>query len=215
MQPNLRRDRALIGLLVVGLAANLWALATAKGRAYTQPPPVPLPATFQGAPGIPLEDDPTTQRILPHARICGMRYQTPNSLPTDLVVIASRDPNDMHTPERCLVGSGFVIASDDTREISVPGPEGGSWTFHRLLIQKQDAEEVILYGYDGVPKLAGSTILARIAMKLGGARKEPSYFVRVSSPSGGNAQATEERLIAVTTELMRTRRSWELPVPKS
>src|SRR5262245_34842216 len=135
MSPGFRRDRALIGLLALGIAANLWAMGVATGRAYTVPPPIPLHSTLQGWKGTQQPADPGAQAILPHARITAVRYEQTGLPPTDAVVIASRDPNDMHTPERCFIGSGYQIVSEEARDLRVPGPDGGAWTLRRLLIR--------------------------------------------------------------------------------
>lgn len=218
MSPTLRRNRVLeillIGLLLSGIGANLWAMRVARGRVYTVPPPLPLPLDFQGWKGTLLPDDPGTQAILPHARLGAVRYEKPGMLPVDFIVIASRDPNDMHTPERCILGSGFQIASDEGRKLTVPGADGGTWPMHRLLLRKHDDEELMLYTYDGLRTLGSSTLMARIAMKLGGANREPAYFIRLSSPTAGDAAAAEARLMAFASDLMRARRAWQLPITK-
>ncbi len=212
MQRASRRDRALVAVLSLGAIANFAALGVAKSRAYTIPPPTPLPHVFRGCQANFMPDDPGTLAILPHARITTVRYLASEAaIPTDVVVIASRDPNDMHTPERCIIGSGFEIISSDTRQLNVAGPDGGTWALNRLLIRKDKEQELILYGYDGVGTLGGSTVLARMAMKLGAANRKPSYFVRVSSPVVGDVAQTETQLMRFFGDLMRARRSWETP----
>jgi EpsI family protein len=215
MSPTLRRHRALevalIGLLLLGIAANLWAMRVAKGRVYTTPPPLSLPLDFQGWKGTALPDDPGTQAILPHARINSVRYDKSDQPPVEFIVIASRDPNDMHTPERCILGSGFQIVRDEGRTLTVPGTEGGTWPLHRLLLRHDKDEALMLYTYDGLGTVNSSTLMARVAMKLGGARKDPAYFVRLSTPTAGDPAAAEARLMAFAADMMRVRRSWELP----
>ncbi len=216
MSPTLRRPRALDGLLiavlVLGLAAQLWAMRVVRNRVYTVPPPTPLPLSLSGWKGAIQPDDLSGGWILPHARVTTVQYEKTSQLPIDLVVIASRDPNDMHTPDRCILGSGYQIVNDEMRDLRLPGSDGGSWALHRLLIRHRDqGDEMVLYGYDGLHALGNSTLMARIAMKLGGARKEPAYFLRLSTPVGADTAETESRLMAFAADLMRARHAWETP----
>jgi hypothetical protein len=216
MSPTLRRHRALegalIGLLLCGIAANLWAMRVAKSRVYTVPPPTPLPLTVSGWKGAVEPDDLSGGWILPHARVTTVHYEKPQQQPVDLVVIASRDPNDMHTPDRCILGGGYQIVSDEPCDLRLPGPEGGSWALHRLRIRQHGQDDqLVLYGYDGIHALGNSTLMARIAMKLGGARRDPAYFLRLSAPVGEDAAATKARLMDFAADLLRDRHTWQTP----
>lgn len=217
MRPNRRRhyrlDRFLIGLLVFGVLANVWAIKAAQGRAYTKPPEMLMPSQLDGWKG---KMEPTSDNykwILPHARIATTTYTKLGEIPIMFTVIGSRDPNDMHTPDRCIMGSGFEIVSDELITLRVDGPGGGSWLMHKLHIHKNDADELVLYGYDGLTTVGGSTLMARIAMKLGGASKYPAYFVRFSTPVLGDVAVAERRLLPFAESMMRARHSWEIGTP--
>ncbi|MCS6775800.1 MAG: exosortase-associated EpsI family protein [Chloroherpetonaceae bacterium] len=209
MQSHFRRDYALIALLVAGILANFGAMSLARGRKFVIPPPLPLPEQILGFKGTTIPTDKTTQSILPHARIMQMVYERPGAPVTDVAVIASRDPNDMHTPERCFLGSGFEILRTDTREIRVDGPNPGAWTFNRVIIRSPDRQDMVLYGYDGVRMLGGSTLMARIVMKFSGPTAKPAYFIRVAAPITADPAATEEHLTEFLKALMRARTSWQ------
>lgn len=211
MQSHIRRDHALIVLLVVGIIANFGAMSLAKNRQFTKPPLLPLPPEFHGYTGTPIpeEQQKGTQAILPHARIAQMIYQAPGTPPLDAVVIASRDPNDMHTPERCFMGSGFEIVSTQQRNVSVDGPNPGSWEFNRIIVRSPDRQDLVLYGYDGVRMLGGSTVWARAMMKFSGPTADPAYFIRVSMPISGDEKETEARLMEFLQNLLRERATWK------
>lgn len=211
MQSNFRRDYALIALLVVGICANFGAMSMAKNRKFTVPPPLPVPLEFHGYKGTPIPEaeQKGTQAILPHARIAQILYEAPGAPMTDVVVIASRDPNDMHTPERCFMGSGYEIVSTEPREVKVDGPNPGSWQFNRVIVRSPDRQDMVLYGYDGVRMLGGSTVMARIMMKFSGPSAQPAYFVRIAAPILGDEKDTEARLIAFLENLMRERATWQ------
>jgi hypothetical protein len=209
MQSSFRRDHALIVLLVVGILANFWAISLAKGRQFTMPPPLPLPLEFHGWKGTLLPENKGTQAILPHARITQVLYEAPASSMLDAVVIASRDPNDMHTPERCFMGSGFEIVSTQPIDVNVEGPNPGSWKFNRIIIRSPDRQDLVLYGYDGVRMLGGSTVVARAMMKFSGPTAKPAYFIRVSMPITGDEKATEARLMEFLKNLLRERATWQ------
>jgi hypothetical protein len=81
---------------------------------------------------------------------------------------------------------------------------------HLLHISKPDADELVLYGYDGVNMMGGSTLLARIFMKLV-ALKDPAYFVRFSTPVMGDQAAAERRVEDFAVAALRARSQWELP----
>jgi hypothetical protein len=209
MQSSIRRDHALIVLLIVGILANFGAMSLAKNRQFTIPPPLPLSLDFHGWKGTLLPDNKGTQAILPHARITQVIYEMPGAAPLDAVVIASRDPNDMHTPERCFMGSGFEIVSTQQRDVRVDGPNPGSWQFNRIIVRSPDRQDLVLYGYDGVRMLGGSTVMARVMMKLSGPTAKPAYFIRVSMPITGDEKATEARVMEFLQNLLRERATWQ------
>jgi hypothetical protein len=209
MSRNFRRDRALIALLILGLLLNLGAWNAARGRTFLVPPASPLPLEIAGWKGTVIPPQDSTRAILPHARINTVRYERAGSPPLDLVVIASRDPNDMHTPERCFTGSGFDLSERGTIPLEVKEPALAVWTMNKMLARSQEQEDQVLYFYDGVPKLGSSTVMARVAMKLRGPSKEPAYFIRLSCPTLGDRQAALHRLTEFATELMKQRAVWQ------
>ena len=208
MQSDFRRHRTLVALLAVATLANFGAVKTAAGRTYTVPPPTPLPAQVIGYKGERIPTLDSTKAILPHADISSSHYDTGDSLPIDLVIISSRDPNDMHSPERCFSGFGFEILEQSSLPFHVPGAEGGDWTMSKMRVKDSTGEQLVLFLYDKVPKLGG-TIWTRFFMKLA-PNREPAYFIRMSAPvNNGDVNATQTRLLEFASQVMATRNTWQ------
>lgn len=211
MQSGFRRHRALIALLCVAAVANFGAVKTASGRSYAIPPPTPLPAEVEGYRGERIPTLDSTKGILPHADITSFHYDKKDDLiPVDLVVIASRDPNDMHSPERCFSGFGFEILERSSLPLKVEGANSGEWTMSKMRVKDSGGEQLVLFLYDKVPKMGG-TVWTRFFMKLA-PNREPAYFVRLSAPvNGGDVNATQARLIQFASGIMQTRDRWQPP----
>jgi hypothetical protein len=213
MQPNIGRDRALIALLIVGAALNFGAVHVAAGRKFTVPPPTPLPLTFEGYKGADVPTEDSTKAILPHARITTINYEKEGAPMVQLVVTASRDPNDMHTPERCFTGSGAAISERETLPLDVPGPDAERVSLNKMVSTDSSGQLLVLYCYDNVPA-AGTTWATRIVMKIK-PMDTPAYFVRFSTPITGDIPTTQKNLLAFAAKYMEGRRVWEaLPASK-
>ncbi len=212
MQSDFRRHRALIGLLAGAALVNFGAVKTASGRTYSIPPPTPIPAQILGYKGERIPTLDSTKGILPHADITTFHYDNGDPIPVDLVVIASRDPNDMHSPERCFSGFGFEILERSSLPLTLDGPDGGSWVMSKMRVKDSIGEQMVLFLYDKVPKMGG-TVWTRFFMKLS-PNREPAYFVRFSAPvNGGDAAATQARLLQFAAQVMQTRKSWQPAAP--
>ncbi len=207
MQSNSGRDRALIALLIVGAALNFGAVHAASGRKFSVPPPTLLPKTFAGWAGEETPVDPGAQAILPHARLTTMNYAKPNEAPIQLVVTASRDPNDMHTPERCFTGSGAAISDRELLDMDVAGPRPERLRMNKMVSEDPAGKLLVLYCYDNVPA-AGTTWLTRIVMKIK-PMDTPAFFVRFSTPITGDTAAAQTKLMAFAAKYMEGRRDWE------
>ena len=213
MQSNIGRDRALIALLIVGAALNFGAVRLASGRTYAMPPLTPLPLNFDGWKGTETPTDSVTQNILPHARITSVNYEKYGQPPVQLAVTASRDPNDMHTPERCFTGAGSAISDREVLPLAVPGPDAETLSMNKMVSVNGTDQTLVLYCYDNVPA-AGTTWATRIVMKIK-PMDNPAYFVRFSTQITGDVKATQEKLLAFAAKYMEGRRVWEaLPTPK-
>jgi hypothetical protein len=208
MSSHRRRDYALIALLGLGTVLTFGAQNAAKGRTFAMPPPAALPLNYNGWKGTLIPESASTQAILPHARITTVQYEQSGQLPVAAVIVGSRDPNDMHTPERCFIGSGFELGTVERREVKVMQPEPKTWLFNLMTVKGNGVEEMILYGYDGVQMIGSSTIMARVMMKLQGPSKNPAYFVRLSTPMD-NPQLAEKRLMDFAQRLMQDRAMWQ------
>ena len=213
MQPNIGRDRAIIALLIAGAALNFGAVHVAAGRKFTVPPPTPLPMSFEGYKGTDLPTTDETKAILPHARITTVNYEKEGEPMVQLVVTASRDPNDMHTPERCFTGSGAAISARETLPLDIPGPDAERVSMNKMVSVDPSGQWLVLYCYDNVPA-AGTTWATRIVMKIK-PMDRPAYFVRFSTQVTGDVAATQKKLMAFAAKYMEGRRAWEaLPTSK-
>ena len=208
MQSNSGRNRLLVGILAVGAVGNIAAAKVASGRAYTIPPPTPLPLSLIGYKGQPIPTLDSTKSILPHADISSVHYEK-EANPVDLVVIASRDPNDMHSPERCFSGFGYEIKEQSAFPLEIGGANPGKWDVQRMRVKDASGEQLVLFLYDKVASVGGGTNLTRILMKLRPS-KDPAYFVRLSGPiSGTDVDGEQKRLVEFATELMQNRSNWQ------
>ncbi len=208
MSSPFRRDYALIALLGFGAVLTFGAQHAAKGRVFTKPPTAGLPLEYHGWRGTSYPEDKGTAAILPNARVDTIEYRRSGVTPVVAVVIGSRDPNDMHTPERCFIGSGFELGNVERREVKVTQPEPKTFLFNLMTVKSPETQEMVLYGYDGVEMLGSSTMMARVMMKLRGPSEKPAYFVRLSTRLDDPA-AAEKRLMEFAQNLMSERTSWE------
>ena len=100
------------------------------------------------------------------------------------MIVGSRDPNDMHTPERCFIGSGFELGNVERREIKVTQPEPKTYLFNLMTVKSPDAQEMVLYGYDGVQMLGSSTMMARSHDETARTFRETRLFCSPLDPTG-------------------------------
>jgi len=103
----------------------------------------------------------------------------------------------IHSPKNCLPGAGWepVEASLVTVALAAPHPP---ITVNRYLIQKERAQQVVLYWYQSQGQAIAGEVPARIAMVRSALvrNRTDGAIVRVMSPVYDSVRETSERLVA-------------------
>jgi EpsI family protein len=103
----------------------------------------------------------------------------------------------IHSPKNCLPGAGWepLEASLLTIPLAPPNPP---IIVNRYLIQKDRAQQVVLYWYQSQGQAIAGEVPARIAMVKSALvhNRTDGAIVRVMSPVYGSARETSDRLVA-------------------
>jgi EpsI family protein len=118
------------------------------------------------------------------------QYQRPGEPPIQLVVIAGRGPECVHSPRSCLAGGGWERMSERVHGVEVP--DGTVATNRALLFQGRDQLLVTYFFTDGrysTPHLAAfqaHSLFQRLRL-----RAPMHALIRVAVPVTGNAREAE------------------------
>ena len=186
----LRRALAAMAALVVALVARPLFASTAhrdqpgqdflRGLAF---PAGERVATEQGL-------TPIEQATLRPDSALVRQYQRPGEPPIQLVVIAGRDPECVHSPRSCLAGGGWERMSERVQSVSTAG--GAVATNRTLLFQGQEQLLVTYFFSDGsfsTPHLAAfqaHSLIQRLQL-----RAPLHALIRVAVPVAGDVRAAE------------------------
>jgi len=101
-----------------------------------------------------------------------------------------------HSPRNCLPGSGWEPLEASQLTISLPPPHGPI-TVNRYVIQKERAQQLVLYWYHSQGQAVAGEVAARVAtVKSAIVRnRTDGALVRVSTPVFGSIQETSEQLV--------------------
>jgi EpsI family protein len=100
-----------------------------------------------------------------------------------------------HSPKNCLPGTGWEPL--EASRLTVPMPAGTTLTLNRMLIQKEQQRQLVLYWYEA----QGTTVAAEMAAKFQMVKsaivrnRTDGAIVRVSGPVEGGVAATSGRLL--------------------
>jgi EpsI family protein len=104
--------------------------------------------------GEDLEPDENVQRLILTSNILMRHYAMPNRMPIYLTIVhAETVRSDLHQPEFCLVGQGFEIRNQYS------APVGIMFRGKRLVLERGDAKQVVLYWYKTGVELTDSSML--------------------------------------------------------
>ena len=103
----------------------------------------------------------------------------------------------IHSPKNCLPGAGWEPV--EASVLTVPlAPSHPPISVNRYLIQKERAQQVVLYWYHSQGRAIAGEVPARIAMVKSALirHRTDAALVRVMSPVHGSARETSDRLVA-------------------
>lgn len=209
---SLGASRALVATALLTVAVSLaWSLAPARG--VSPPPresfarfPLDLPpdpgtrgnAAGGGWQGTPATLKPSIERILGADDYHSALYANPaEAAPVDLFLswYASQTAgNVVHSPEACLPGAGWEIASLAVTPVEV---EGRRFEVNRAVIQKGAERQLVWYWFEGRGRRLTGDFAAKGWTLLDSIRdgRSDGGLVRVITPIGeGGTPAADARL---------------------
>lgn len=91
---------------------------------------------------------------------------------------------EVHTPEHCQAGGGWVLLKEQKRAVDVPDVWGGRVRFIEALYEKDNIKEVFLYWYQVNGKYVSGFFSYKINVILGSLLRHRSdaAFVRIAVP---------------------------------
>lgn len=115
---------------------------------------------------------------------------------------SQRKGAQIHSPRNCLPGAGWEPVEASLLTIPLPAPHGRI-TVNRYLIQKDSAQQLVLYWYQSQGHVVAGNLAAKIEMVRNSIvrNRTDGALVRVSSPVYGNAAETEKLLVAYVQSL--------------
>lgn len=101
-----------------------------------------------------------------------------------------------HSPKNCLPGAGWEPLEASQVTIPLPSPYHPI-TVNRYLIQKDDAQQLVLYWYHSQGRAVAGEVAARIEMVKGAIlrNRTDGALIRVSSPIYGSVSETSDLLV--------------------
>jgi len=120
----------------------------------------------------------------------------------------------VHSPAVCLPGAGWVIMHSDLIPIAVADPVSGpaaapgAIVVNRILIQKGDEKQLVLYWYQIHGQVAAREMRAigLLAWTAFTRHATDEALVRINAPIGGSLEATSEREVAFVRAMFPTLR---------
>jgi EpsI family protein len=103
----------------------------------------------------------------------------------------------IHSPKNCLPGAGWEPVEASLLTVPLPAPHPPI-AVNRYLIQKERAQQVVLYWYQSQGQAIAGEVPARIAMVKSALvrNRTDGAIVRVMSPVFVSARETSDRLVA-------------------
>jgi EpsI family protein len=101
-----------------------------------------------------------------------------------------------HSPQNCLPGSGWEPL--DVGRVTIPLAAGASMTVNRVLIQKDQQQQLVFYWYRAQGTAVASELDAKLHMMKNAIvrNRTDGALIRVSSPIYGSVAATSAQLTA-------------------
>ena len=205
---SLRFTVLLLAILLVGVVVNTWAYL---GEAHVErkelkgfPEQV---GSWQKAGPDTVLDAPTLQ-VLRATDYLLRDFRRSDGQVANLYVgyyLTQRDGASYHSPLNCLPGSGWTLV--EPGKVNLPGPDGGTFTANKYVIQNGDSKSLMLYWYQGRGRALSSEYWGKIYTVIDSVRlrRSDGAMVRVTVPiigSEANAlQSATDMAIAATSAL--------------
>lgn len=211
----------LAGGLSFGLAA-LWAFVPPHQPVIPDREPFALfPTAFGGwQSGPPRAFDPAIERVLAaddYHSVALTRAGEP--APVDLFIAWYKDQmtGGAHSPEVCLPGAGWEIAS--LGQITATGPDGLPFTLNRALIQNGADRMLVYYWFEQQGQRTASGFAAKWQLTLGkitNGRGDSALVRLITSlpPTEGDAAAGQAALVAAEARLKGAMAATLVPLPR-
>jgi EpsI family protein len=205
---SLRFTVLLLAIFGVGIIVNTWAYL---GEAHIDrkelkgfPEQV---GTWQKSGPDTVLDAPTLQ-VLRASDYLLRDFRRPDGQMANLYVgyyLTQRDGASYHSPLNCLPGSGWTLV--DPGKVSLPSPNGGSFTANKYVIQNGDTKSLMLYWYQGRGRAVSSEYWGKIYTVIDSVRlrRSDGAMVRVTVPITGSEgtalQAATDLAVASSSAL--------------
>lgn len=100
-----------------------------------------------------------------------------------------------HSPRNCLPGTGWEPL--EASRMTVPISGGAALTLNRMLIQKEQQRQLVLYWYEAQGNSVAAEMEAKFQMVKSAVvrNRTDGAIVRVSGPVEGNVPATSARMV--------------------
>jgi EpsI family protein len=205
---SLRFTVILLAILIVGVVVNTWAYL---GEAHVERKelksfPEQIGGWQKAGPDTVL-DAPTLQ-VLRATDYLLRDFRRTDGQVANLYVgyyLTQRDGASYHSPLNCLPGSGWTLV--EPGKVSLPGPDGGTFTANKYVIQNGNSKSLMLYWYQGRGRALSSEYWGKIYTVIDSVRlrRSDGAMVRVTVPIIGSEatalQSATEMAVAATSAL--------------
>ncbi|HEY6806074.1 MAG TPA: EpsI family protein [Pyrinomonadaceae bacterium] len=205
---SLRFTALLLAIIGVGIVVNTWAyLGEAHiDRKELKGFPEQIGTWQKSGPDTVL--DAQTLQVLRASDYLLRDFRRPDGSVANLYVgyyLTQRDGASYHSPLNCLPGSGWTLV--DPGKVNLPGPNGGTFTANKYVIQNGDTKSLMLYWYQGRGRALSSEYWGKIYTVIDSVRlrRSDGAMVRVTVPMTGSEgpalQAATDMAVAATSAL--------------
>ncbi|MFW9916766.1 MAG: exosortase C-terminal domain/associated protein EpsI [Candidatus Thorarchaeota archaeon] len=97
---------------------------------------------------------------------------------------SQREGDLIHSPKHCMPGAGWDIIRTSTEEMTIPNSNPGRLKMNKLLLKKDDQQQVMLYWFQSRGRLIVSEYMQKIYLVIDSITRHRTdgSFVRVISP---------------------------------
>lgn len=196
----------LIGLLLVTTAALRWT-----ARVQSAPPAANLagfPTQLAEWSGRDLPDMTANEkRALAADSYLIREYHRSNDGMTVVLFVAyyssQRSGDAIHSPKNCLPGAGWAPVSSEMVRVQNPSAPGSAFTANHYVIEKDDAQQDVLYWYQADGREFASEYLGKIYLAWDAATKgrTDGALVRITTARTFGNQRSFDTMVDFAGEL--------------